>query len=48
MYQVLVDNFVETTALTLEGAKSMCELLLDDLGYSIDVRIEFVGDSYDD
>lgn len=48
MYQVLVDNFVEATALTLEGAKSMSESLLDDLGYSVDIRVEFVGDSYDD
>jgi len=48
MYRVLVDNFVEATSLTLEGAKAMSESLLDDLGYGIDVRVEFVGDSYDD
>ena len=48
MYRVLVDNFVEVEALTLEGARSMSESLLDDLGYGVDIRVEFVGDSYDD
>ena len=46
MYQVLVDNFVEVTTLTLEGARSMSESLLDELGYGVDIRIEFMEDSY--
>lgn len=46
MYRVLVDNFVEVEALTLEGARSMSESLLDDLGYGIDIRIEFMYDYY--
>lgn len=41
MYNILVDNFVETTTTTVEHAQSLAQDYLEEFGYGADVKVVF-------